>query len=246
MKRVRQLIGVLLVLVMLSSVVSPALAIDTNESKNSICKICKLNNPLSKNTKLLVSQENLKIYKAEYKGKIYLLKIIEEKTNNGRIVGKVQIAILPQDRQKITNIKSIQGLQKLSWQDIIKKYEMFVDTLDECGDSGKHHHYVGVTFELGEAGGVIEDTVLSWAICTLIGFLASKHPVVSVIVGLGCSIAVALWIHYHPTEKKFTIGAWDYDWWIFHMSADGIGVGWHTPVSKMIPLQTYPYHRLTW
>ena len=209
-------------------------------------KTCELKNPLSKNTVLLVSQRNIKIYKSEYKGKIYLLKITEERSSNGRTVGKVQIAILPHDKQKLVSVKSIQELQKLSWKDIIKKYELFVDTLDECGNSGKYHHYIGVTFELGGAAGTIEDAILSWAVCTLIGFLASKHPVASTIISLGCSIAVALWMHYYPTEKKFTIGAWDYDWWIFHMSADGVGLGWHTPVSKMIRFATYPYHRLTW
>lgn len=155
----------------------------------------------------------------------------------------MQIAVLTQNSKTLANVKSIQELRKLSWQDIIKKYEVFLDTLGECGDSGKYHHYAGITFELGGAAGTIENAVLSWAICTLIGTLITKYPRLT---GLACAVVVALILYYYPAEKTFTVGAWDYDFWVFHMSADGVGKGWHTPVSKMIPIQTYPFHRLTW
>ena len=241
-------LAVLLVLVMLGSVVSPALAATIDNKTEKYCNNCKVDNQLIKKAKLVLNKNGLKIYKSEYNGKTYLLKITESKTKDGRIVGKVQIAIVPDKlKVKVQNVKpnvNVESIQALfSWEDIIKRYEVFLDTLDECGDSGKYHHYAGVTFELGGAAGAIEDAVLSWAICTLIGTLITKYPTLT---GLACAVVVALILYYYPTEKTFTVGAWDYDFWIFHMSADGVGKGWHTPVSKMIPIQTYPFHRLTW
>jgi len=237
--------AIFLVLMFLSGIIGSATAATIN---GQYCTGCKIDNQLIKKAKLVINKENIKIYKSEYNGRIYLLKITESKTEDGRVVGKVQIAIVPDKfKGKLQNINpnvDVESFQALfSWEDIIKRYEIFLDTLDECKDGGKYHHYVGVTFELGGAAGAIEDTILSWAICTLIGILITKYPVLT---GLACAIVVALILYYYPTEKTFTIGAWDYDFWIFRMSADGIGKGWHTPVSEMIAFTTYPFHRLTW
>lgn len=225
----KRIVCLMLVLVLVGSAVMPAMAAH-NRSIN-VCPVCS-----GAKIEKVFEDSSVVIYKIEDGGKTYLIRDIK----TGKNSGKIQIAELPDDLGYLTNSINFKRIQpKVSWSDIVVRYEVFLDEIGDCNVySGKKHHYAGVTFELTERAGSYSEIVLSAILCTLIG----KNPY----VGLVCSIAVGILLYEYPHEKIYTIGSWDYDIWRVPMHADGVGLGWHTPVNNMIPVSIFPRHPLTW